>query len=242
MQTLLTPSETANILQITQGTLANWRLEKKYLPYIKVGKSVRYKKDDIEKFLTTINIVANTESDETCNAVIKCYEAGIECNALNMLAFASKNWFRCDNLHLIKKITDITDKFNIFGFVYIIQYQDSYYKIGKTQNPYARITSLQNEAKHYNKEITKIIISKPHINFSANEKKLLNFFDKNQKSGEYVLTNIDDVINAINIVEFNDKVQDIAAKKATKTNDNSLQNLVLNARFKAGIIPMEFKK
>ena len=56
MQILLTPSETANILQITQGTLANWRLEKKYLPYIKVGKSVRYKKDDIEKFLTTINI------------------------------------------------------------------------------------------------------------------------------------------------------------------------------------------
>lgn len=242
METLLTPSETANILQITQGTLANWRLEKKCLPYIKVGKSVRYKKDDVENFLTTIKVVTNTESDETCNAVIKCYEADIECNALNMLAFASKNWFQCNDLQLIKKITDITDNLNIFGFVYIIQYQDSYYKIGKTQNPYARIVSLQNEARHYNKQIIKIIISKPHINFSSNEKQLLNFFNNNQKSGEYVLTYIDDIINAMNIIEFDDKVQDIVLKKAKKINDNFLQNLVLDTRAEAGIIPMEFKK
>jgi excisionase family DNA binding protein len=49
---LLTPKETAAILRVSPGTLAVWRCVKRYaLPFVKVGRSVRYREEDIAAFL-----------------------------------------------------------------------------------------------------------------------------------------------------------------------------------------------
>ena len=50
---LLTPRDVAKILGVTLQTLAVWRCEKRYnLPYIKVGRLIRYLHSDIEEFST----------------------------------------------------------------------------------------------------------------------------------------------------------------------------------------------
>lgn len=50
---LLTPRDVAKILGVTPQTLAVWRCEKRYdLPYIKAGRLVRYRSNDIEDFIS----------------------------------------------------------------------------------------------------------------------------------------------------------------------------------------------
>jgi predicted site-specific integrase-resolvase len=49
---LLAPSLTAKILNVAVGTLAVWRCTGRYdLPFYKVGKSVKYRRSDVERFL-----------------------------------------------------------------------------------------------------------------------------------------------------------------------------------------------
>ena len=49
---LLTPRETAERLGVTTATLSAWRTKKRYcLPYIKVGRHVRYRQTDIDRFI-----------------------------------------------------------------------------------------------------------------------------------------------------------------------------------------------
>lgn len=49
---LLTTDEAAQILNIQPKTLTYWRCVKRYtLPYIKVGKSCRYRRSDIDAFI-----------------------------------------------------------------------------------------------------------------------------------------------------------------------------------------------
>lgn len=44
--------EAAEYLDVSETTLANWACTKKFhIPYYKIGKSVRYKKSDLEKFV-----------------------------------------------------------------------------------------------------------------------------------------------------------------------------------------------
>lgn len=51
---LLTPGETAERLGTTPGTLAVWRATRRYaLPYIKVGRAVRYRECDVESWLAS---------------------------------------------------------------------------------------------------------------------------------------------------------------------------------------------
>jgi len=51
--TLLSPAEVAQLLGINADTLSVWRCTKRYptLKYIKVGRSVRYRQEDVEAFL-----------------------------------------------------------------------------------------------------------------------------------------------------------------------------------------------
>lgn len=50
-QELLTPAETAAILRISIGTLANWRTRHPCpLPFVKVGRLVRYRRDAVDRF------------------------------------------------------------------------------------------------------------------------------------------------------------------------------------------------
>jgi len=49
---LLTPEETANYLGVKVQTLAAWRTSKKYnLPYVKIGKIIRYQQYLVNKWL-----------------------------------------------------------------------------------------------------------------------------------------------------------------------------------------------
>ena len=49
---LLTPEEVAEILGVEIHTLAVWRCEGRYnLPYLKIGRLVRYAADDVQAFL-----------------------------------------------------------------------------------------------------------------------------------------------------------------------------------------------
>lgn len=49
---LLSRQETADYLGVTEGTLAVWASTKRYeLPYIKVGRLVKYRQSDIVEFL-----------------------------------------------------------------------------------------------------------------------------------------------------------------------------------------------
>lgn len=52
MQKLLTPAQTAELLGISVETLAVWRCKKRYnLPYVKVGRSVKYRETDVHQFI-----------------------------------------------------------------------------------------------------------------------------------------------------------------------------------------------
>jgi hypothetical protein len=43
---------TAEILGVTAGTLSVWRCTRRYdLPYVKVGRAVRYRMEDIQRFI-----------------------------------------------------------------------------------------------------------------------------------------------------------------------------------------------
>jgi len=51
-RTLLTENEAAAYLDVTTGTLAVWRSTGRYkIPFIKVGRNVRYKQDDLDAWL-----------------------------------------------------------------------------------------------------------------------------------------------------------------------------------------------
>ena len=49
---LLTPAEAGAILGVTVGTLQIWRTTRRYpLPYVKSGRLVRYKAEDVQAFI-----------------------------------------------------------------------------------------------------------------------------------------------------------------------------------------------
>ena len=61
---LMSRKETADYLGVKEQTLACWATTKRYdLPYVKIGRLVKYKRDDVERF-----IVSNRFSGGGCNA------------------------------------------------------------------------------------------------------------------------------------------------------------------------------
>jgi len=52
--TLLTPQETAQILGVSMGTLAQWRSQRRGPPFVKIeGRLVRYRLADLEAYLAS---------------------------------------------------------------------------------------------------------------------------------------------------------------------------------------------
>ncbi|MFT6510804.1 MAG: excisionase family DNA binding protein [Parvibaculaceae bacterium] len=51
---LLSPKTVSDILGVTVGTLAVWRTTNRYnLPYVKSGRLVRYREQDVEAFIAS---------------------------------------------------------------------------------------------------------------------------------------------------------------------------------------------
>jgi excisionase family DNA binding protein len=54
MSELMNESETASLLGITKGTLGVWRCRRRHaLPYVKIGRMVRYRRSDVEKWIAS---------------------------------------------------------------------------------------------------------------------------------------------------------------------------------------------
>lgn len=51
MADLLTEKEAARILGVQPQSLAVWRLHGKNLPFVKIGRLVRYRRQDIEQWI-----------------------------------------------------------------------------------------------------------------------------------------------------------------------------------------------
>jgi len=51
MSELLTPEEVSGLTGVSTETLAQWRSQKKHIPYLKVGRLVRYHPQDLEEYL-----------------------------------------------------------------------------------------------------------------------------------------------------------------------------------------------
>ena len=62
---LVSPEQAAEFLGTTTGTLAVWRCNRRYdLPYVKVGKSVRYRQSDLERFVQSRTVSPVTTEAE----------------------------------------------------------------------------------------------------------------------------------------------------------------------------------
>ena len=51
MAELITSEEAARILGVQPQSLAVWRLHGKNLPFVKVGRLVRYRRDELERWI-----------------------------------------------------------------------------------------------------------------------------------------------------------------------------------------------
>ena len=51
---LLTTDEAADLLELTAGTMKNYRVDNTGPPYVKIGGKVRYRRADLEAWITTI--------------------------------------------------------------------------------------------------------------------------------------------------------------------------------------------
>ncbi len=61
-ETLVTPEQTAEMLGVSVGTLGVWRCTRRYpLPFVKVGRSVKYKLADLERFVERRTIGGEVE-------------------------------------------------------------------------------------------------------------------------------------------------------------------------------------
>jgi excisionase family DNA binding protein len=51
LSNLLTPEEVAAITCLSLETLAQWRSQRRGIPYLKIGRAVRYDPADVEEYL-----------------------------------------------------------------------------------------------------------------------------------------------------------------------------------------------
>lgn len=61
---LLDETQTAELLGVKRQTLAVWRCTHRHdLPYIRVGKAIRYRLNDLERWLDERTVGGNSEHD-----------------------------------------------------------------------------------------------------------------------------------------------------------------------------------
>jgi len=64
MSSLLTPTKAAQFLNIPEGTLAQWRSQRRGPPFIKLeSRLVRYRQSDLENYLSKHAVETNLTTD-----------------------------------------------------------------------------------------------------------------------------------------------------------------------------------
>ncbi len=62
---LLNAADAAEFLGVRMQTLAIWRSTGRYrIPYVKVGRAVRYRRSDLERFLESRTVMHTGETDQ----------------------------------------------------------------------------------------------------------------------------------------------------------------------------------
>ena len=105
------------------------------------------------------------------------------------------------------------NKGTYLGFFYVLEYGDLL-KIGSTKNPYQRLLALKREATSYNnRAIGRFALSKPHTNYTENEKNLHKAFASYRKLGtELFNISFDEVIGNDIELEYKDETESIKNK------------------------------
>lgn len=58
---LMTPTELAEVLETHERTLANWRTSGRGPQFVKVGANVRYRRDDVDRWLDERTVSSTNE-------------------------------------------------------------------------------------------------------------------------------------------------------------------------------------
>jgi excisionase family DNA binding protein len=61
---LLDPKEVAELTGLSLETLAQWRSQKKHINYLKIGRLVRYTRQDIEDYLRRCRVSVSKEAHD----------------------------------------------------------------------------------------------------------------------------------------------------------------------------------
>jgi excisionase family DNA binding protein len=62
-RTLLTPKEVARLTGLSIDTLAQWRSQKRGIPYLKVGHAVRYDPADVQTYLEGCRVSVSDQQE-----------------------------------------------------------------------------------------------------------------------------------------------------------------------------------
>jgi len=64
---LLKPEEVANLTGLSPETLAQWRSQKRGIPYLKVGRAVRYDPADVQAYLEGCRVSVSVPKERRQN-------------------------------------------------------------------------------------------------------------------------------------------------------------------------------
>jgi len=64
---LLKPEEVANLTGLSLETLAQWRSQKRGIPYLKVGRAVRYDPTDVQAYLEGCRVSVSVPKERRQN-------------------------------------------------------------------------------------------------------------------------------------------------------------------------------
>jgi excisionase family DNA binding protein len=59
MVEMLTPQDVSRITGLSLETLAQWRSKKIHLPYLKIGRLIRYDRRDVEAYLEACKVIVS---------------------------------------------------------------------------------------------------------------------------------------------------------------------------------------
>ncbi len=60
---LLTPEQVARLTGLSPETLAQWRSQKRGIPYLKIGRAVRYDPADVQQYLAGCRVSVSDQNE-----------------------------------------------------------------------------------------------------------------------------------------------------------------------------------